>query len=333
MSKGWSRRGLRGQASVVKLHLARRVRAINGAVFIERDHAPDHSVLVLGSGRSGTTWLSESLARQAGSRLIFEPFHPIWTPGPDQLRLFLGPDARDPGMECLLERVLEGRTRKSPICDTVISRLPRGRVIKDIHTGNLLPWFRVRCPLVPIVYAVRHPIPTALSRQRIGDFFGLGRYLESEHGRREVAESAVAEWLPAYDLHRRDPDPVVRLVAEWCIENAYPLRCVETDGVKVSFYERAVMEPVAELTELATHCSAAIGGGGADLEREGLRRPSRQDQSGRIAAATGPEDWDRILSQWIPQVEPRTTRRCLDVLADFGLDEYYGAGPLPRAMA
>ena len=145
----------------------------------------------------------------------------------------------------------------------------------------------------------------------------------------DIEQLPVAKWLPAYDLHRRDPDPIVRLVAEWCIENAYPLRWVDADGVKVSFYERVVMEPVAELTQLAAHCSTAIGGGGDDFDSEGLRRPSKQDQSGRIAAATGSEDWSRILGQWIPRVVPPTTQKCLEVLADFGLDEYYGVGPMP----
>jgi hypothetical protein len=306
---------------------------LNGAAFFDPDHDPDHAVLVLGSGRSGTTWLAEVLARQMGSRLIFEPFHPIWTPRPDRLRLFLAPQDRDPGMEDLVTSMLEGRTRKAPISNTVITRLPHGRVIKDIHSVNLLPWFRVRYPRVPVVYTLRHPIPTALSRLRMGEFYGLARYLGNEDGRRDVEGSPVAEWLPPFDRHNRDPDPIVRLVAEWCVENAYPLSRATTDGAKLSFYERAVSEPVAELTDLATHCARALGTDVTELGDEVARRPSSQDRTGQIAAARNSADWEGILSRWIPEVPAETTSRCLAVLADFGLEGYYGAGPLPTAMA
>lgn len=322
----------RGRASSAKLALSRRLRGLDGAAFLERNRDPGHSVLILGSGRSGTTWLAEVLARNTRSRLVFEPFHPVWTPGPEQLRLFLAPQDIEPGMQALVGRVLSGRTRKRPLGQIVITRLPRGRVIKDIHSGNLLPWYRARFPQVPAVFVVRHPIATALSRLRHGDFYGLARYLETERGRREAEASPVAAWLQAYDEHREDPDELVRGVAEWCIENAYPLQQCGTEGAMLVFYERAVCEPAAELTRLAEFCAPAIGSGeGLDLAE--LRRPSAKDFFGTATIADGTRDWDRLLRRWIEEVPADTPRRCLRVLADFGLDHFYGEEPLPRASA
>lgn len=232
-------------------------------------------------------------------------------------------------MESLVSMVLEGRTRKSPIADIVITRRPHGRVLKDIHSNNLLPWYRARYPRVPVVFAVRHPIATARSRQRLGDFFGLARYLETQAGRCDLENSPVAEWLPVYDAHRNDPDELVRFVAEWCIENAYPLRWVGAEGVEFTYYETAVREPVSELTRLGELCSYALGGDEGEFVAEDLRRPSRQDRFGKIAEAENSRDWDRILTQWTSEVPPATTRRCVEVLADFGLDRFYGEDPLP----
>lgn len=316
----------------MKLALARRFRGLDGAAFLERNRDPEHSVLILGSGRSGTTWLAEALARNTRSRLIFEPFHPVWTPGPKQLRLFLAPQDVESDMRALVERVLSGRTRKRPLGQIVITRLPRGRVVKDIHSGNLLPWYRARFPQVPVVFTVRHPIATACSRLRHGDFYGLARYLETERGRHEAEASPVAAWLEAYDEHREDPDVVVRGVAEWCIENAYPLQRCSAEGAALVYYERAVREPAAELARLAAFCAPAIGSGeGIDLEA--LRRPSAKDFFGTATMADRPQDWDRLLSRWVEQVPGETTRRCLRVLADFGLDRFYGEEPVPRATA
>jgi hypothetical protein len=322
----------RARASSAKLALARRLRGLDGAAFFERDRDPAHSALILGSGRSGTTWLAEALARNSRSRLIFEPFHPIWTPGPRELRLFLAPRAVEPGMQALVERVLSGRTRKRPLGQIVITRLPRARVVKDIHSANLLPWYRSRFPQVPVVFAVRHPIATARSRLRHGDFYGLDRYLETARGRRQAEDSPVAPWLPAYDEHRQDPDELVRGVAEWCIENAYPLRQCASEGAMLVFYERAVREPAAELTRLAEFCAPAIGAGeGLDLET--LRRPSAKDFFGTATDADRGRDWDRLLGSWVEEVSADRTRRCLRVLADFGLERHYGEEPLPLAPA
>jgi hypothetical protein len=321
----------RAKASSAKLALARRLRGLNGAAFLERNRDPGHAALVLGSGRSGTTWLAEALARSTRSRLIFEPFHPIWTPGPEQLHLFLAPQDVGPDMQALVERTLSGRTRKRPLGQIVITRLPRSRIVKDIHSGNLLPWYRVRFPQVPVVFAVRHPIATACSRLRHGDFYGLARYLETKRGRHEAEDSPVAAWLPAYDEHREDPDELVRGVAEWCIENAYPLR-YDAEGAMLVFYEWAVREPAAQLARLAEFCAPAIGGGeGFDLEA--LRRPSAKDFFGTATVADRTRDWDRLLSRWTEDLSAQKTRRCLRVLEDFGLDGFYGEEPLPRVTA
>jgi hypothetical protein len=322
----------RARAASAKLALARRLRGLDGATFLERNRDPAHSALILGSGRSGTTWLAEALARNTRSRLIFEPFHPVWTPGPGQLRLFLAPKEAESGMQALVERVLSGRTRKRPLGQIVITRLPRGRVIKDIHSANLLPWYRARFPQVPVVFAVRHPIATACSRLRHGDFYGLARYLETARGRREAEASPVAAWLGAYDEHREYPDELVRSVAEWCIENVYPLQRCSPEGAMLVFYERAVRDPEAELGRLAKFCAPAIGDG-ERLELGALRRPSAKDFFGTATLADRTNDWDRLLSKWTGEVPPDRTRRCLRVLADFGLDRIYGEEPLPREDA
>ena len=322
----------RARASSAKLALARRLRGLDGAAFLERNRDPGHSALILGSGRSGTTWLAEALARNTRSRLVFEPFHPVWTPGPEKLRLFLAPQEVEPGMQELVERVLSGRTRKRPLGQIVITRLPHARVVKDIHSSNLLPWYRARFPQVPVVFAVRHPIATACSRLRHGDFYGLARYLETARGRRQAEDSPVSAWLQAYDEHREDPDELVRGVAEWCIENAYPLQRCGSEGAMLVFYEQAVREPGAELARLAEFCAPAIGGGEA-FDLGALRRPSAKDFSGTATIADRTGDRDRLLDRWVEEVPAGTTRRCLRVLADFGLDRFYGEELLPRVTA
>src|SRR5436190_17299112 len=144
----------------VRERLASRVRILRRELFLDRNRTPSRAVLVLGSGRSGTTWLAETIARQHKSRLVFEPFHPRLGVPEESLRLF-PPEDDDPAFELAVERVLSGRARSVQIDQVLLARLPRGRVIKDVHASNLLPWFRARHPGVPIVFTVRNPIATS----------------------------------------------------------------------------------------------------------------------------------------------------------------------------
>jgi len=198
----YERLGTRGR-------LERRAAVLRRELFLELDHDPSRATLVLGSGRGGTTWLAEALARQRRSRLVFEPFHPIWGPLGEELRLFLAPGAAAPELERAVDRLLAGRVRSGHVDQVPTARLSHGRVLKDIHATNLLPWLRARHPALPIVYVLRHPIATSLSRRGSSVFSGLGPYLATPRGRADAEDSPVAAWLPLYDRYRGHAEPLV----------------------------------------------------------------------------------------------------------------------------
>jgi hypothetical protein len=306
----------------------RKAGRINRELFWERDHDAAKSALVLGSGRSGTTWLAEVIARQCGSRVLFEPFHPRLGNFNRGLKLFMAPGEGDPEATRPVERVLAGRVRHRQIDHIQSPRLPGGRVIKDIHATNLAPWFRERHPEMPLIYLVRHPLAASASRMRAGTFNGLGAYLDTDEGRGAAERSPAAQWLPMYDEHSEDHDRLVRLVAEWCIENAYPLSCAEERTIEVVHYETAVLDPVNEVTRLVELNRGALGGqAGEDMTIGALRQPSAMDWFGTAGAE---RDWNSILARWTTEVPAATVDRCLHVVSDFGIDVPYGDGPLPQ---
>jgi len=211
----------------------------------------------------------------------------------------------------------------------VCARLARSRIVKDVHAANLLPWFRGAYPTVPVVFVLRHPIAASLSRLRSGSFYGLGDHLATAAGRADAEASPVASWLPLYDRRRADPEPLVRLVAEWCLENAYPLSRIDDAGAALAFYETIVTDPAAELTRLGEHCRSALGPARNRLAASDVRRPSAMDWFGSAAAARDSDQWTQMLSRWRDEVPPATVERCLGVLSEFGLDRFYDDGPLP----
>jgi len=306
--------------------IASRARQLPKELFLERNRDPSHAALVLGSGRSGTTWLAEALARQHRSRLIFEPFHPRLGAIEEGARLFLDPAAHPPAFERGARRILSGRARGPYIDQIRLARLPRGRVVKDVHAANLLPWFRTSYPGVPVVYVVRHPIAASLSRLRADVFYGVGDHLATAAGREDAEDSPVAAWLPLYDGHRDDPEPLVRLVAEWCLENAWPLSRAEDAGVALAFYETAVEDPGATLARLGSFCASALGPAREPGANGDIRAPSSTDWGGTAAEAHRSGDWERFLGRWTDEVPAAVAKRCSKVVSEFGLDWLYGEG-------
>ncbi|MGH3426278.1 MAG: sulfotransferase [Mycobacteriales bacterium] len=314
--------------------IAAKARTLPRELFLELNHDPSRSALVLGSGRSGTTWLAEAIARRHGSRLLFEPFHPILGSIHGELRLFQRPADGDPAFERAVRRVLSGRVRTVHIDQVLTARLPRSRIVKDVHATNLLPWLRANHPAVPVILVVRNPIATASSRLSSSVFYGLGDYLATPAGRADAEDSPAAAWLPLYDTHRAHPDRLVRLVAEWCIENVYPLSCIDDAGVALAFYENVVLNPIAELARLGESCRTALGSAArAPHTLSEARKPSAMDWLGTAAAVRRSGDWEQHLSRWTDEVPAPTVDRCMRVLSDFGLDRLYGEGPLPTGDA
>jgi hypothetical protein len=313
----------------VRNRIAAKARTLPKELFLELNHDPSRAALVLGSGRSGTTWLAESIARRHRSRLLFEPFHPTLGCYAGEVRLFADPAEEEPRLARVAQRVLSGRARGPYIDQILVARLPRGRVVKDVHAANLLPWLRANHPAVPVIYVVRHPIATSLSRLRSDVFYGTGDYLATPAGREDAESSPVAGWLPLYDGYRDRPEPLVRLVAEWCIENVYPLSRVGDAGVALAFYETAVLAPVAELGRLGELCAGALGPARGSPTIEEARAPSAMDWRGTAAEARRSGDWERLLGRWTSEVPRPVARRCLEVLSEFGLERLYGDGPLP----
>lgn len=310
--------------------VAERVDCLRKELFLERNRDPSHAALVLGSGRSGTTWLAEAIARRHRSRLLFEPFHPRLGAMGGGARLFLDPAEHPPSFERSARRVLSGRVRGPYIDGVRVARLPRGRVVKDVHASNLLPWFRANHPDVPVVYVVRHPIAASLSRLRADTFYGVGDYLATPAGRVDAEGSPAAAWLPMYDECREDPEPLVRLVAEWCIENAYPLSRGDDPGVALVFYENAVLDPASELARIDELCATALGVPRAAAIDE-VRAPSATDWRGTAAEARISGDWEQLLGRWTSEVPGPVAERCSRVVSEFGLDWLYRDGPLPAA--
>ena len=206
----------------------------------------ENSLLLNASGRSGSTWLAEILNYRNDFRVIFEPFHPYRS-----ISLFQGLTQREylveqgdkPTLEKGIELVLSGRIRHAWV-DHLNRRIRvERRLIKTIRANLMLPFIQRYYPQVKIVFLIRHPLPTVLSRIRMGwkpllDDFTTQPQFCADFGYLLKNHETRCDSLLEKHLH------------SWCLEHHVPLKLLRNDNVHVVFYEDLVADPMRTCEEL-----------------------------------------------------------------------------------
>jgi hypothetical protein len=236
------------------------------------------------------------------------------------------PGDDDPELVRVMERILSGRVRgwATDIYNT--RRLPERRLVKDIFATNLLPWIAERFPEVPLVYLLRHPVPTSWSATELGWDPSLADFL----GQRRLMDGPLAPWRAVIAAAAEDPDPFHRHVLRWCLENVVPVAQLVPGDVHVVFYEDLAEDPAGELHRLARFLHRYAAGGWAldPTTPLALDRPSAASWRRTPSPTTG-----RSLESWLTDVAPERAAAAVALVAEFGLDRLYGPGPRPRVGA
>jgi hypothetical protein len=294
--------------------------------FLESNHHPSRSLLVVGSARSGTTWLAEVLADSLHGRLVFEPLRTETVPLARPVRFghFLDPGrAPDPTVAHVLDKIMAGRVRTRWTDEYNTVRFARCRVVKEIRATNLLPWIVRRYPRTPVVYLLRHPVPSSWSVAQLGWPDKLQQFL----GQESLMQGPLAPFGTVIDAAAGSTDPFHRFVLRWCLENFVPTELLDAGQAHVVFYEHLVEDPRAELARLSAFLRR-FSPGTWNVRLEGadtFSTPSHTNYRGTDVASGS----DR-LDDWVGEVSAPQVEAALALVNAFGLDRIYGATTSPR---
>lgn len=272
----------------------------------------DRTVLLAGSGRSGTTWVAELINAAHDHRVIFEPFDARFNEDWPVTRRFAPPGTDDPVLEAAARQALDGTLSNRWVDAHNTAIRPQYRLVKAIRANLALGWMGERFPELRIVFLMRHPLAVARSRQQMGWGPALDQLL---------AQDALLAFLGdrAAPLHR-EQDPFLQHVLLWCVENAVALAHLPA-GAHTVYYERLCTEPVAEARALFAALHRPVP---ANLE-EAVSRPSQlaRDHSAVLLGA-------RPVDAWAGKIDAATVDAAMRYLTLFGLDTVYGPDPQPR---
>ncbi len=285
-----------------------RLRRLFGGLYVDLAKGDYRkSVLISGSPRSGTTWLSELVNHDNGHRRVFEPFHPekVKDFRAFRSRQYLRPDDRRGEYLEPVRRALSGELwsrwtdRGGPV-------FARRRLVKEVRANLLLGWISANFPELPIVLLLRNPRAVVASRLALGWGDNLSETMEQ-------GDLVNDHLLPLEADIRAATDPFERHLFLWCIDNYVPLRQLAPGTAHLLFYENLVRQPEKELQSLFAHL-------GEPFDPKVLGRLDLPSATSRKDAGARPEPDGR-------------GERTAEILSLFGLDRVYGEAATPNPEA
>jgi hypothetical protein len=278
------------------------------------------TVTVLGSRRSGTTWVQGMISAGDGICAIFEPLGS--TAVIDGIGL--GPEpaipigGSAPTLKAHLELAMRGGTvtRWSMKLTDVPELLTARRfVLKHVQLNHSAWWLEQTFPRSDFVVVVRHPCAVVQSMLSVS-------WRRKSAAAMWAATSTTQAALIRELLDGRDSE-AARHAAAWAVEVRSLLRDTDPSRTPLIAYESAVADPASVLGGLMESTGLPRS---ADFDRRvgELSVMARERSVGRSP--------DVLVSGWIDQIAPSLRDEVLAVVADAGLNGY-GPDPWPDVEA
>jgi len=219
---------------------------------------PETSILLAGSGRSGTTWLSNLLAAMPSTQLIFEPLWPTnnpairkltgWNDGEPRVRgYYLTPDKEHPEWDPLLQAVFSGRCRNYWTDKYRFTLTPKRFLIKEIR-ANMMMGYIYRKLRPRIVYLVRHPCSVIVSRLTMPVPWAAS--VQDLLRQEELVEDHLRPWLKEIE---REKSLVGAHAVWWAVENRIAQgQLAAVPHIRV-FFEELAASPDLIKTQIYAH--------------------------------------------------------------------------------
>ena len=278
--------------------ISNRLRRFSRACYWDLPNEKE-TVLLASSGRSGSTWIQEIIARSGGYRVMFEPFHSrkIARLSSWNYRQYI--EASDTGDAYVndADAILRGKVRHEWVDQDNAVRFPRRRLVKEIRGNLFLAWLKRRFPHLRIVFLTRHPFGVARSRLGLGWDSDLGLFFEQ----RDLMANHFAN---DRDFLESIASPFARQVAFWAMENIVPLRELTDDDAIAISYEDVKTDPLREIERIRGELGLPL----SDLDLAEALKPSRTA-------------WKKPHTVTLSDAERDES---IEVLKRFDLDRLYG---------
>ncbi len=301
-------------------------------VFKSKKMDSKDTILLVGTPRSGTTWLMEIFRTLPGYLSLFEPVNPIFFPESYEVgfkpRKYLPAENNwSEGKEYLLKTFTGKTYTRVPLYqlnpEMIMNRILGNKlIVKAIGLNRVLPWIAKTFDLRGIFFIIRHPCAVIASQLKTG-YCGYHQYSSPYSDIFPTLDNVLEE---ASEIPEIDDKILNRLkniktqeeilAAIWCLDNYVPLTYKKPYPWIFVVYEKIITEGESEIRQLFTK-----------IGEENI--PKSAIQKLNIPSMLAPRDELKVvknsskqLSKWKKNLTKKQIDRILSIVYDFGLDFY-----------
>lgn len=295
----------------------RTIQMVGSHLYLNPDRNVDRSILVAGTGRSGTTWLGDLIASQIPCRILFEPFNPVYVPGYRGFNYFqyMQPGIENRDFYNFAHTVLTGEIRNRWIDHQNERIFSKFRLIKEIRANLSLKWLHDNFPEVPMLFIIRHPCAVVQSRME------LGWATDKDIAPFMLQPDLMSDYLTDHlDLIKNSSSEEEKHAIIWSISNLVPLKQFKPGEIKIVHYENLCTQPEIELPVIFKTL-------GQRYEPSVIKQSSRPSMTTRMTSAvvTG----NNKIARWTNSLGSAQVKNILSVVKAFDLDYLYGDSLVP----
>lgn len=206
------------------------------------------NVILFGSGRSGTTWVSQIISA-SGLELIFEPFHHSNVPEARHFGQYPTYLTRNENthFKNLLINGFQGKIRNSWTLRQNVGE--ERKVIKTIRSNLIIDWVKANIDAFTILI-IRNPYATILSQIKQNWYNDqepdlVEALTKNSKLNRDFLKELVSIFPNKYSL--------IDLISfQWCVQNYVPLNQKILKEDEIIRYETIIDDPLNEIEKLLT---------------------------------------------------------------------------------
>lgn len=314
--------------------------------------------IIAGSGRSGTTWILDTLAETNGLRTVFEPLHPEVIPQASKFAYrYLDKSASEPELENFMRNVFSGKIsglwtdyrelpqnirpdlKKITSWNSLYSMLHNYKkllhsfllfrkkknsplIIKFIRANLMLDWLTHNFQ-AKIIFVVRHPGAVAVSKilraSPHWDFFSPLHQRLTQQYKNDI--DLLNTYLSKYkQVFSWNLSEVGGHTLLWCIENILPVYQAQQEGRPVFFYEDIVTSPQKYFIKIAAELKL---NNVPDLSA--ITRPSQQAYSDPNERIQG----EKQVVKWLSYISEEQLNEIDNILSFFNVKMYNAYDCMP----
>jgi len=283
--------------------------------FIDLKADEKNSILLVGDGRSGTTWVSNIINYNNEFRYMFEPFHPHFVEASQGFRMFqyLRPTSDARYFLNTARAIITGRFRHERVDQYNRRLLCTKRLIKDIFAHLFLKWLKVHFPDTRIILLLRHPCAIAVSKEKLRQNMWMDEP-EKFLSQRELLEDFLHPFKGEIKAARSYFE---KQIINWSIIHYIVLKQFTKGEIHLAFYENFCARPEEEIRRLFSFLGKDYQG----IPIEVLKTPSQMSRK-ESAINTG----GSLTDEWRRDVGDEKVKRANQILNVFQLDSIYPDG-------